>query len=64
MRTDLAEMDHPQPPTPVSTYNTVVNSILNVTAKQKIYRAIVMQFYGIRDRIQQNHFHILWEQGQ
>ena len=35
MRKDLAEMVHQQPPTPVATDNTVANSILNRTAKQK-----------------------------
>ena len=29
-------MGHPQPPTPVATYNVVANSMLNGTAKQKI----------------------------
>ena len=45
-------------------YNTATNSIINGTAKQKISRAIEMKFYWFRDIIQQNHFHILWEEGK
>ena len=51
MRTALAEMGHLQPPTPVATDSAVANSIVNGTAEQKIYRAIDMQFYLVRDRI-------------
>ena len=35
MITDLAEMGHQQPPTPVATDNTAASSIINGTAKQK-----------------------------
>ena len=35
MRTDLAEMGHSQPPTPVATENTAENIILNGAVKQK-----------------------------
>ena len=35
MRTALAEMGHQQPPTPVATDNTVTNSIVTGTSKQK-----------------------------
>ena len=63
MMTALAEMGHQQPPTPVATYNTAENSIVNGTEKQKISRAIDMRFYWVRDIIQQKHSHILWEEG-
>ena len=35
MITDLAEMGHQQPQTPMATDNTAANSIDNVMAKQK-----------------------------
>ena len=60
MKTALAEMGHQQPPTPVATYNASANRTFNGTEKQEIYQAIDMRFYGVRDRIRQNHFHILW----
>ena len=62
MRTSLADMGYQQPPTPVATYNTAANSIVNGMAKQKISRAINMRFYWVRDIIRQNHFHIFWEE--
>ena len=60
----LAEMVQLQLPTPVATYNKSENSIVNVTAKQKTSLAIDMKVYWARDRIRQNHFHILWEEGK
>ena len=56
-------MGHQQPPTLVVTDIIVVNSIINVKAKN-ISRAIDMIFYSVRDRILQNHFHIFWEEGK
>ena len=64
MRTALADMGHLKPPTPVATDNTVANSIVNGTEKQKTSRAIDMIFYWVRDRFRQNNFHILWEEGK
>ena len=64
MRTSLAEMGHPQLPTSMATDNTAANNIVNGMAKQKIFKAIDMRFYWVRDRIQQNLFHIFWEEGK
>ena len=64
MRTALSYMGHQQPPTPVVTDNTSTNGIFNVTAKQKISRAIDMIFYWVRYIIRQNHFHVFWEDGK
>ena len=63
MRTAIEEMGHLQPPTPVEIDNTAENIIVNGTSKQKRYRAIDMIFYWVRDRIQKNHFHVFWEEG-
>ena len=57
-------MVHQQPTTPVATDNTVENSIVDGTVKQKRYRSIGMRFYLVRDRIRQNHFHKLCEEGK
>ena len=51
MRTDLAEIRHPGPPTPVASEIIAENNIINGTTKQKISRAIDMIFYWFRDRI-------------
>ena len=63
-RTALATMGHLQPPTPVATENTAENSTVSGTTKKNISQAIDMRFYWVRDKIQQNHFHILWEEGR
>ena len=44
-------MVHPQIPMPVATDNTVANSVVNGTAKQKRFREIYMRFYRVCDRI-------------
>ena len=44
--------------------NTSDNIIVNGTAKQKISRVIDMRFYWIRNTIQPNRFHIIWEEGK
>ena len=55
-------MRHSQPPTPVAMDNTAANIIVNRTAKQKISKEIYMRFYGVRKKIHNNSFHILWEE--
>ena len=62
MRMSLADTGHLQPPTPVATETTVAKSIVNGTVKRKIYQAIDMRFYWVRDRIQLNHFRIFREE--
>ena len=52
----------PLPSTQVETYNTAANIIMYKTAKQKITIAIDMRFYWVRNIIEQNHFHIFWEE--
>ena len=58
MRTVLAEMGHPQPPSLVATDKTETNIILNGTEKQKRSREIDIRFYWVCDRIRQNNLHI------
>ena len=64
MRTSLAEMGHQQPPKPVTMDNTAANNISNGTSKQKISQAVDMIFYWVREKIKQNYFHVLWEEGK
>ena len=44
--TFLAEMGHPQPPTPVATYNTESHSTVNGTAKQENPEQYTRYFIG------------------
>ena len=59
----LAELGHPQPPTPVTTDNSTATGIVNDTVKQKLSKAIDMRYYWIRDRVRQGQFHIYWKKG-
>lgn len=63
MRTTLTEMGHPQPPTPIRTDNSTANGIVNSTIRQNRSKAIDMRFYWLRDRVEQNQFHIYWAPG-
>ena len=47
----------------METDNQAANMIMNETEEQKISRDIDMKFYWVHDRIRQNNFHILWEEG-
>ena len=64
IRMALTEMGRQQPPSPVSTDNTTASIIVNGMAKQKRYWEMYMRSYWFRDIIQQNHFHIFWEEGK
>jgi hypothetical protein len=63
LRNTLAEMGHPQPPTPVQTDNACAAGILNSTVKQRRSKAIDMRFYWVRDRIRQQQFKVYWVKG-
>ena len=62
-RVTLAEMGHPQPPTPMEVDNETAIGFLKSTMKQKRSKAIDMKFYWVRDRFNQNQFMIYWRPG-
>ena len=62
-RTALVEMVHQQPPTTVAKENTAAKKHRQWNSK-KISGVIEIIFYWVRDRIQQNHLHIFWEEGK
>ena len=64
IRSMLIEMNHQQPPTPIQTDNSTADGIINKTIVQKRSKAIDMRFYWLRDREQQNQFHIFWKPGK
>ena len=55
-RVTLAEMGHPQPPTPMEVDNETAIVFLKSTMNQKRSKAIDMRFYWVRDRVKQNQF--------
>jgi hypothetical protein len=63
LRQTLEDMGWPQPPTPMQTDNSTACGIVNRTIKQQKSRAMDMRFYWIRDRTDQNQFHIFWAPG-
>ena len=62
-RATLAEMGHPQPPTPMEVDNEIAIGFLKRTMKQKRSKAIDMRFYWVIDRVNKNQFMIYWRQG-
>ena len=63
IRTCLAEMGFPQPPTPLKTDNSTAAGIINSSIRQKKSKAMDMRFYWIKDRVSQKHFLVYWEAG-
>jgi len=56
IRQSLEEMGHPQPPTEIITDNQAAHGILNKSCKQTRSKAIDMNYYWVRDRIEQKQF--------
>lgn len=52
----LNGMGHPKAATPVNTDNSTAAGIANKTMKQQRSRAMDMQFYWIRNHVQQKQF--------
>ena len=60
LRTTLEELGHPQPPTPVLVDNSTAVGLANNTVTQRRSRAIDMRFYWVRDRVNQQQYHVYW----
>ena len=56
-------MGHKQGPTPIQFDNKCAIGIITKTVVQRRYKATDRQFYCIRDRQQQNQFHVHWKEG-
>jgi hypothetical protein len=63
IRVTLAELGHPQPPTPMQTDNSTAAGLAKDTIKQKRSKAIDMRFYWIKDRVGQKQFLVYWRPG-
>ena len=60
LHTTLEELGHPQPPTPVFVDNSTAVGLANDTVTQRRSRAIDMRFYWVRDRVNQQQYHVYW----
>ena len=58
--TTLAELGHPQPPTPVLVDNSTAVGLANNTVTQRRSHAIDMRFYWVRDRVNQQQYYVYW----
>ena len=57
------EMGHPQLKTPLELDNTTAFGILTKQLIPKRSKAIDMRFFWLRDRVNQNQFHLYWNKG-
>jgi hypothetical protein len=64
MRTTLAELGHPQPPTVITTDNKTAHGIATDTVKIKRSKAIDMRYHWIRDRVRLKDFQVTWRRGK
>ena len=60
LRTTLADLGHPQPPTPILVDNSTAVGLANNTVTQRRSRAIDMRFYWVRDRVNQQQYYVYW----
>ena len=63
IRTTLAKMSYPQPPTPMQVQNSTAEGFANRTIKQKRSKAIDVRFYWVQDHVRQGQFLIYWQPG-
>ena len=52
LRTNLEELGHPQPPTPIKTDNSTASGIAKKSIRQRRAGSMDMRFYWVRDRVQ------------
>jgi hypothetical protein len=64
LRNTLAEMGHPQPPTPVQVDNSTTHGFANKQIRQRKSKSMDMRFYWVQDRIEQQQFHVYWQPGR
>jgi hypothetical protein len=59
----LANMGHPQPAIPLFCDNEVAIGIAADTVSQRMSKATDMHLHWIRDRVRQEHFHVVFIRG-
>jgi hypothetical protein len=63
-RTILSEMGHNQDATDLITENTTADGIINNIVQQKRSKAMDMQLYWVKDRVEQQQFNVGWAPGE
>ena len=64
MRMAFIEMGRAQPPTPVVTDSATGDRFVNDNIRQRLSRAIDMQFTWVRDRVRKGKFLMYWMAGE
>ena len=63
IRNLLAEMGHPQPPTPVQTDNTTALGFVTKNLNPKATKSTDMNYWYMRDKQDQKQFRYYWREG-
>jgi hypothetical protein len=56
-------MGHPQEATPLQTDNACASSIVKDIVKQRRSKAMDMQFYWVKDSVDQGQYNVHWRHG-
>jgi hypothetical protein len=63
LRITLAEMGHPQPPTPIHCDNSTAVGIANDTVKRQRSRAMEMRYFWVTDQVTNKQILVSWHPG-
>lgn len=63
LRLNLAEMGHPQPPTPIYCDNATAVGIANKTVKKHHSRLMEMRYFYSCDQVKRGNFDVQWHPG-
>ena len=63
LRLNLAEMGHPQPPTPIHCENTTAVGITNKTIKKHQSRPMEMRYFYSCDQVKRGNFNVQYHPG-
>jgi hypothetical protein len=64
LRIVLAELEFPQPATPLESDNTCAVGLANQTVAPRKSKSIDMRFHWIQDRVSQKQFEVYWRPGK
>ena len=63
VRLILAELGHPQPPTPIHIDNTTAVGMVNKTIKRQRSRSMEVRYFWLLDQVSQKYFKIYYHPG-
>ena len=63
MRQTLIEMVFPQPPTPIQTYNTAAEGVVNNKIVAKTLKSMDLRLHWLHCRESQTKKHLYWDKG-